>query len=116
MGNKGLTLIYNIFLIILIMLISVAIARMIFSASSVVSSSYGHLRAYYLAEGGIEYAKDKLRENPSWSTPLTKVECPNGYCEIMREPASKFVTSTGFITGARAIIAYNIETRTQREE
>jgi len=119
MKNKGWALIFNIFLISLLLLLGVSLASLIFSQTSALSFERDYLKAYYLAEAGVEYAKDKLSENPLWCTPGIRIEAGNGAFEIRREPGSSIIYGIGYLNRARAIIKLDVidnHTYLQREE
>jgi len=112
-------LIFNIFLISLLLILGISLARLIFSQTSALSSQRDYIKAYYLAEAGLEYAKDKLLENPGWCTPGMKIEAGGGAFEVKREPGSSIIYGIGYLNRARAIIRLDVidhHSYLQREE
>jgi hypothetical protein len=116
MKNKGWALLFNILLITVLLILGATLAQMIFSGNSALFNQRDKLRAYYLAEAAIEYAKANLKGNPDFCTPGMKIGVPQGSFEIKREPHSPVLYGTGYANRARSVIKYDLVTDKQEEE
>ena len=116
MRNKGWTLLLNIFLITAFLILGATLAQMIYSGNSALHNQRDKLRAYYLAEAAIEYAKAELKENPDFCTPGMKIAVPQGSFVIKREPHSPVLYGTGYANRACSVIKYDLVTYKQEEE
>ncbi|KAF0135060.1 MAG: hypothetical protein FD145_198 [Candidatus Saganbacteria bacterium] len=117
MKNSGFALIFSILLITIVVLIIAFSCPILISSTFSLSASKNHLKAYYLAEAGIEYIKDKLKTNQGWQTPLLKIKTKDGYFEVIKD--SKKTRGIGYVGQARVIInldVINNNSYLQREE
>lgn len=106
MQNRGFALIFNLFLITLLLILGVAVSRMIYSSASALFHSRDRMRAFYLAEAGVEYGKAKLAANPSFVTPPLRLDLGEGYFIIEKRPGRPLLSS-GYFHSAHVIMEYD---------
>ncbi|MBI5700317.1 hypothetical protein HZC34_00510 [Candidatus Saganbacteria bacterium] len=68
MNNKGISLIFAIFFISFLLIISLGMIRSAYNSRSTIHLEKDHLTALYLSEGAIEIGKSRLISNPNWYT------------------------------------------------
>lgn len=68
MNNKGITLIFVIFFLSFLFIISLGFIKSAFNSRSTIYLEKDHLTALYLSEGAIELGRSKAKNNPNWYT------------------------------------------------
>lgn len=106
MSNKGFALIFNLFLITILMILGVAVSRTIYSSASSLFASRDKLCAFYLAEAGVEYGKTRLAKDPTFFTPPLRQDLGEGYF-IIEKPKDKSLTSSGYFRSAHVIMEFD---------
>jgi len=106
MKNKGVALIFNLFLITLLLIMGTAVSRMIYSSVSALYFQRDRLCAFYLAEAGVDYGKTRLAKDPSFTTPPLRQALGEGYF-VVEKAKDKPLLSSGNFHSARVIIEYD---------
>ncbi|MBI5699049.1 hypothetical protein HZC35_01900 [Candidatus Saganbacteria bacterium] len=105
-NNRGFALIFNLFLIMLLLVLGVAASRMVYSSASALSSSRDQMRAFYLAEAGVEYGKARLAKDAAYTTPPLRQDLGEGYF-IIEKPKDKPLISSGYFNSAHVIMEFD---------
>ena len=100
MGNKGFSLIFVIFLIVIITIMGSIIVQTVLNTYKSAGLKADTIKAFYLAEAAIEYGKAKINSNPAWytDTPLSG--------EIIKWLRSS-AKGESIIAGAKSVKAIN---------
>jgi Tfp pilus assembly protein PilX len=106
MKNRGVALIFNLFLITLLLILGVAVSRMIYSSVSALFFQRDQMCAFYLAEAGVEYGKLRLAGDPSFTTPPLRQALGEGYF-IIEKAKAKPLLSSGHFRSAHVIMEYD---------
>jgi len=70
LNKRGISLITVIFIITILLLLSAVLTRVVLNSMTVAENKVSSLKAFYLAEAGIEKIKYELKKNPNWYTDL----------------------------------------------
>lgn len=99
-------MIFNLFLITILLILGVAVSRMIYSSAAALFASRDKLCAFYLAEAGVEYGKTRLAADPSFTTPPLRRNLGEGYF-VIEKAKNKPLLSSGHFRSARVIMEYD---------
>lgn len=69
---SGFSLITVIFIITVLLVMGTALSKTVFNSMSAADNKISSLKAFYLAEAGIEEIKYELKKNPNWYTDLPR--------------------------------------------
>ncbi|HTY12810.1 MAG TPA: hypothetical protein VMD02_01335 [Candidatus Omnitrophota bacterium] len=117
--RRGVSLIFTVFIVLILVVTSAALFAAVFGLTSSCRSQLNYLKAYYLAEAGIEYSKSHLLSDPGWSTPGETVSAGSGRFTVRRGAGKDHLTSDGFSGRAHVIIRLDVIDHSpyiQREE
>jgi hypothetical protein len=64
------------------------------------------MRAFYLAEAGVEYGKTRLAASPSFATPPLRQDLGEGYF-IIEKRTGRPLLSSGYFRSAHVIMEYD---------
>ena len=106
MKNRGFALIFNLFLITILLILGLAVSRMIYSSVSALFDQRDRMCAFYLAEAGVEYGKTRLLADPSFTTPPLRQNLGEGYF-VIEKSQDRPLLSSGHFRSARVIIEYD---------
>jgi hypothetical protein len=70
MKQKGFSLLPVIFLVSLALIAAAFAVKLVLAQSAVAGGGLSHIRVFYAAEAGAEWAKAKIASEPSWFTDL----------------------------------------------
>ncbi len=129
MNEKGIALIIIILIGAVLLFVSTAAVRFIFSDYFIAVNQFNRARTFYLAEAGIEEGKMLKASNPSWFTDLPhsppddvnwlinsaigRIEfLSEGSFKIVKEQGKKEIYSIGYFRNSKQILkvspAYSI--------
>lgn len=129
-GSKGFILISVIFFLGVAVLLGAFLVRLMVAEFNIASDDELQLKAFWAAEGGVEWGKAKLAENPAWFTDLAhspnddtiwlikdasgcRVTIADVHAKIIREEGKNTVYSVGYVgndvSGARAMSIVKIQ-------
>jgi hypothetical protein len=102
--RKGFTLIFIIFVISSLFFLGMMLQKIIYSSASAFYSERDYLRAYYLAEGAIEYGKAAVKHDPNWVSSGLKFD---GF-EVTRKPNSNEIAGIGYTNNSRVVLKFGL--------
>jgi hypothetical protein len=125
MNKRGVSLVFIIFMVAVLLIMGSALMRVLTSGFSQVFLADHSLRAFYLAEGALEHGKQKFNKNPAWFTDLPhpvsddaewlintakgeEYELYGEIYKIVREKGKPIIYGIGRLKGARKVVKYDI--------
>jgi len=125
MNKRGVSLIFIIFMVMVLLIMGAALTRTLHSGFAQVQAVDHYIRALYLAEAALEHGKQKFNQNPVWFTDLPHPETDDTewlidtakgeehdlYGEtykIVREKGKPVIFGICSLKAARKVIKYDI--------
>ena len=132
MNKRGLSLIFMVFLIMVLLVLGASTAKIIYSNISQIFYKDHSLKAFYLTEAAIEQGKHKINKNPTWYTDLPhaksddldwlinkalglKLSLHGEVYKVVREKDKMVIYGIGYLKSARKVIKYDILTKVWEE-